>query len=158
MDVYIDLLEDAGEAVEKWTREHGYTINGKHLFKEIRTLDVNSGAEKLADELSTLPLDKTEWQGFVHYQDDDDPFDDGGVVNFQIVNGKVSEYMESRFDMVDAEPWFDFDLTEPKNRLVGFIFDHGEDTSKYYVDLPEDEHDAIMEILNKHVTEGYSER
>ena len=45
------------------------------------------------------------------------------------------------------------------DKVAAFVFRHGEDDfSIWWFDLPDDEMEEILGILNRHETEGYSVR
>lgn len=69
--------------------------------------------ENLKTELSTIPAPPDKWEAHVHYEYlDDGPSADGAIVEFDVIDGAVANFKESRVTMVACEPWATFDLKE----------------------------------------------
>ena len=83
------------------------------LFLEWDSAGYFDGAVvKLKDDLSSLPLPFGAWSAHVRYEYYDEPASDGSIVEFDVVDGKMEGLKESRIEMVDIRPWFEFDLKE----------------------------------------------
>lgn len=120
MDVWVTVSgkEHFGEA-ERWGKEMGYSLRmmGDNLVELYNGWDarwLENETEQLADDLSSLDVPVSAWDASVDYFYEDEPYSDGSYIAFNIIDGEIWNYKESRFEMVAATPCVKFELKEGK--------------------------------------------
>ena len=120
IDISVDgKYEDEARA---WAKLHGFSA---HQYKGRLSLTYDDEAGWLDDAMWNLekslsafssecgfgiPLEA--WRAEVYYKSYEDPDADGSIVTLRIANGRIYDFMESRIEMVEVEPWVKFDLTK----------------------------------------------
>ena len=66
--------------------------------------------DELKSSLTELNLEPSNYTIDIVYTSDDDPNEDGAVIDMHIENGKIASYKESRVTMVETEPNFTFEM------------------------------------------------
>ena len=66
--------------------------------------------ERVKEDLSDLRVPVCAWKASVEYEYFDEPFEDGALCTFDVIDGKVANYRESRIKMVEFKPPFELDL------------------------------------------------
>lgn len=120
MDVRVTVSgKEHFEEAERWGKEMGFSrrMMGENLVELYNGWDaswIEEETEQLAEDLSSLGVPVSAWDASVDYFYDDEPYSDGARVEFNIIDGEIWNYKESRVEMVAATPRVKFELKEEK--------------------------------------------
>ena len=115
--IEITTSEKYEEEARRWAKEHYYAVhaerNGKLAIGAEGDVGYFSDAlEHFAKEAFDLHIPTAEWRAEVHYTCEEGACDYGGNIHVTIANGRIASFQESRIEMVEVEPWCEFDIVE----------------------------------------------
>lgn len=117
--ICIEITTDAKyeEEARRWAKEHFYGVHAERdgkltIYSAGDVSYFDSALEHFAHEVSELAIPASEWKAEVHYTCEEGACDDGGNIHVKIADGRIVSFQESRIEMVEVEPWCEFEMTE----------------------------------------------
>ena len=99
--------------MREWSKSYGFIFMDGVYRKAEDASYLDSEACYVAEMLADITVPRTDWKAHIAYENFSYANEDGSIVEFDVIEGKLCNYKESRIVMVEREPWFRFDLCEP---------------------------------------------
>ena len=105
----LSLLTSPEAPFQAWSvmRDGSLHFEDEASWLETESDELGIQAAMLYDKLR---IPDSAWRMAVSYVSYEEPYESGGRVLFSIENGRMSKFEESEVVMVEAEPWFGFEI------------------------------------------------